>query len=62
MKMSNFWPKSKAKTLVFWPKMTKMKLIDSVCRLKSDENGPCLTRKLGYSFSIWVKMTKFEFD
>ena len=41
MKMSHFWPKSKAIALVFCSKMTKfeanLKLIDD-CRVKSDEN------------------------
>ena len=39
MKMSHFWAKSKAITLVFCRKMTK-KLIDFDWRLKSDENEP----------------------
>ena len=45
MKMRDFWPKSKAIALVFWPKMTKLKLIDFDCRLKSDENEACLAKK-----------------
>ena len=46
--MSQFWPKSKAIALVFWPKMSeqlpKLKLIDFDCRLKSDENEPILAK------------------
>ena len=45
MKMSQFWPKSKAIALVFWPKMTEIELIDFDCRLKSDENEPILAKK-----------------
>ena len=49
MTMSHFWPKSKAIALVFCSKMTKfeanLKLIDSDCRLKSDENEPFLAKK-----------------
>ena len=49
MKMSHFWPKSKAIALVFCSKMTKfeanLKLIDSDCRLTSDENEPFLAKK-----------------
>ena len=47
MKMSHFWPKSKAIALVFCSKMTKFEanLIDSDCRLKSDENEPFLAKK-----------------
>ena len=40
-----FWPNSKAKTLVFCRKMTKMKFIHFDCRLKSDENEPFLAKK-----------------
>ena len=49
MKMLQFWSKSKAIALVFWPKMSekspKLKLIDFDCRLKSDENEPFLAKK-----------------
>ena len=49
MKMSHFWPKSKAIALVVCSQMTKfeanLKLIDFDCRLKSDENGPFLAKK-----------------
>ena len=40
MKMSHFWPKSKAITLVFSDKWPKLKFIDFDCRLKSDDNEP----------------------
>ena len=43
--MSDLWPKSKAITLVFCRKMTKLKLIDFDCRLKSDENERFLAKK-----------------
>ena len=47
MKMSHFWPKSKAIALVFCPKMTKpkLKLAYFDWRLKSDENEPYLAKK-----------------
>ena len=49
MKMSQFWPKSKAIALVFWPKMSekspKLTLIDVACRLKSDENEQISAKK-----------------
>ena len=49
MKMSQFWPKSKAIALVFCSKMTKfeanLKLIDFDCRLKGYENEPFLAKK-----------------
>ena len=49
MKMSQFWPKSKAIALVIWPKMSEqlpqLKLIDFDCSLKSDENEPILAKK-----------------
>ena len=49
MKMSQFWPKSKAIALVFWPKMSekspKLKLIDFDCRLKSGVNEPIVAKK-----------------
>ena len=56
MKMSQFWPKSKAIALVFWPTMSdkspKLKLTDFGCRLKGDENEPILAKKYGYSLGI----------
>ena len=49
MKMSQFWPKSKAIALVFCPKMSekspKFKLIDFDCTLRSDENEPILAKR-----------------
>ena len=45
MKMSDFWPKSKAITLVFCQQMTKLKLIDVDCKVKSDENERFLAKK-----------------
>ena len=49
MKMSQFWPKSKAVALVFWPKMSekspKLKLIDFDWRLTGDENEAFLAKK-----------------
>ena len=49
MKMSHFWPNSKAIALVFCSKMTKfeanLKLIDFDYRLTSDENEPFLAKK-----------------
>ena len=49
MKMSQFWPKSKAIALVFWPKMSekspKLKLIDFDWRLTSDENEAFFAKK-----------------
>ena len=52
MKMSQFWPKSKAIALVFCSKLTKfeanLKLIDFDCRLK---------RAMPWYFA---QMTKFE--
>ena len=70
MKMSQFWPNSKAIALVFWPKMSenkpKLKLIDFDCRLKSDETEPILARKYGYSLGILARnereMTEIEID
>ena len=70
MKMSQFWPKSKAIALVFCPQMSekspKFKLIDFDCTLKSDENEPILAKKKGYSLGILPKiereMTHIEID
>ena len=49
MKMRQFWPKSKAIALVFWPKMSekspKLKLIDFDCRLNSGVNEPIVAKK-----------------
>ena len=47
MKMSDFWPKSKAITLVFCPKMTKIEIVEIEfdCRLTSDENERFLAKK-----------------
>ena len=45
MKMSHFWPKSKAIALVFCPKMTKFEIHSLDCRLESDENEPFLAKK-----------------
>ena len=49
IKMSQFWPKSKAIALVFWPNMGErgptLKLIDVDCRLKNDKNEPILAKK-----------------
>ena len=47
MKMSQFWPKSKAIALVVLSKNNhKLKLIDFDCRLKSDENEPVIGQKV----------------
>ena len=45
MKMSLFWPKSKAIALVFCRTLTKFEFIDFDMRLKSDENEPILAKK-----------------
>ena len=45
MKMSHFWPKSKAIALVFCSQMTKVEVEDFDWRLKSDENEPFLAIK-----------------
>ena len=60
MKMSQFWPKSKAIALVFWPKMSekspKLKLIDFDCRLKRDDNEPIVAKSKAIAFVFWPKM------
>ena len=62
MKMSHFWPKSKAIALVFYPKMTKLKLIDFDCTLKSDENEPFWPKSKAIALVFYPKMTKIEVD
>ena len=62
MKMSQFWPKSKAIALVFCPKMSendrKLKLIDFDCRLKSDENEPILAKSKAIALVVCPKMSE----
>ena len=45
MKMSQFWPKSKAIALVTCRQMTKLKFIEFDMRLKCDEIEPILAKK-----------------
>ena len=60
--MSQFWPKSKAIALVFWPKMSekspKLTLIDVDCRLKSDENEPILAKSKAIALVLWPKLSE----
>ena len=45
VKMSQFWPQSKAITFGFDEKLPELKLIDFDWRLKSGENEPILAKK-----------------
>ena len=45
MKMSQFWPKSKAIALVFCSKMTQIEIDGFYLQIESDENEPILAKK-----------------
>ena len=62
MKMSQFWPKSKAIALVFCPKMTKIEIDWLWFRMKSDENEPILAKSKAIALVFCPKMTKIEID
>ena len=62
MKMSDFWPNSKAITLVFLPHMIKIELIDFDCRLKSDENERFLAKSKAITLIFCRQMTTIEID
>ena len=60
MKMSQFWPKSKAIALVFCRQMTEIEFIDFDMRLKSDENEPILAKSKAIALVFCRKMTEIE--
>ena len=62
MKMSQFWPNSKAIALVFCRKMTELKLIDFDWRLKSDENEPFWPKSKAIALVFCRQMTEIEID
>ena len=62
MKMSDYWPKSKAITLVFCRQMTKLKLIDVDCKVKVMKMSDFWPKSKAITLVFCRQMTKIEID